>query len=155
MLFIVSHWSFPLWTLPIKEPRQKPQDLTKLRGERVRMIEWIEEITSRRSPPPAISRAKVEELAGAHAAWMREQDDRVRDRTHGGGGIRFRPAETGCDLPSYKTLQDMYEDSLRRNARRFSRWHGSRGKQVWLTGPGLLRGPRTWWAPPLTGTTLG
>lgn len=110
MRLIVSHWSFPLWPLPIKEPRRKLNDVDALREERVRTIEWIEETQAKRSPPPAVSRSKMEALSEAHAAWMRDVDERERDRTDGGGVMQFRPAETGFELPSYKRLQDMYRE---------------------------------------------
>ena len=54
--FIVTHWSFPLWPLTMKEPRKEPEDLKTLREERARTIEWIKETEAQRSPPPAIPR---------------------------------------------------------------------------------------------------
>ena len=60
--FVVASWPFPLWSLAMKEPQGKAQDLEELREGRARTVEWIEKTEANRSPPPAISRPKVEAL---------------------------------------------------------------------------------------------
>ena len=109
--FIVTYWPFPLWPLTIKEPLGKEDDLKKLREERERTIEWIEEKEAKRNPPPAISRSKVEALSEAHAAWAREVNARGGGRSTSVGGLRIRSGadiSKDFELPSYKRLTEMY-----------------------------------------------
>ena len=112
--FIVSHWSFPLWSLTIKEPRAKAEDLEKLREERALTIEWIEATDAKRDPPPAISRSKVEALSDAYAAWRREVDARNSGRTGGNEGLlRFRSSSElarDFELPSYTRVEEMFRE---------------------------------------------
>ena len=109
---IVSSWSFPLWPLAIKEPRGKPQDLEDLREERTRTVVWIEETQARRSPPPAISRSKVEALSDAYANWTSDVDARTTSRAGGNeGGSRIRSSEDimkDFELPSYARLTELF-----------------------------------------------
>lgn len=89
--FIVSHWPFPLWPLTMKEPRPDDGGLDGLREERKRTVEWIEETEAKRAPPPAISRAVVEDVSEACAAW--ESDLEAHAARSGGseaGGLRIQ-----------------------------------------------------------------
>jgi len=110
--FIVSYWSFPLWSLTIKEPRRKPEDLKKLREQRARTITRIETIDEKRDPQPAISRTKVEALNNAYVVWRREVDARNAGRTLGKeGGMRIQfssELEKDFELPSYTRLEKMF-----------------------------------------------
>lgn len=107
--FIVSHWPFPLWSLTMKEPRPDVADLDVLREQRQCAVEWIEETEAKRDPPPAISRATVEDLSEAYAAWG--SDVEVHD-AHGGGsdgrGLRVRSAAAARDveLASYVRIKN-------------------------------------------------
>ncbi len=74
---IVWHWSFPMWPLAMKERRPADRDLDSLREERQHIIKWIEETEAKRDPPPAITRAKVEDLSEAHAAWKGDVEKRA------------------------------------------------------------------------------
>lgn len=110
--FIVSHWSFPLWPLTIKEPRATADGLEELRQERALTIEWIDATNAKRHPPPAVSRSKVEALRNAYAVWKREVNaqnpNRFRDEE---GRVRFvSSSELARDfeLPSYKRLEEMF-----------------------------------------------
>ena len=111
---IISHWPFPLWSLTIREPRAKADELETLREDRARVIEWIEATEAKRDPPPAISRSKVEALHNAYAAWREDVDARnpyrFRDKE---GRVRFVPSsELGRDfeLPSYARLEEMFRE---------------------------------------------
>ena len=110
--FIVSHWSFPLWSLTIKEPRAKSRDLDELRRERDHTIDWIEATDAKRDPPPVICRSKVEALSVAYAEWRREVDELEADKIEGKGRrIRFRPSSElikRFELPSYKYIEEMF-----------------------------------------------
>lgn len=110
--FIVSHWSFPLWSLTIKEPRAKSRDLDELRRERDHLIEWIEATDAKRDPPPVISRSKVEALSVAYAEWRREVDEQEADKIKGKERrIRFRSSSElikSFELPSYKQIEEMF-----------------------------------------------
>jgi len=100
--FVVASWPFPMWPLEMKESRRKPQELEELRDERTRTIEWIEETESNHSPPPAISRPKVEALSAAYAAWSADAHE---------SGLRSGPATKigkAFELPTYKHLKKMY-----------------------------------------------
>ena len=107
---IVTSWPFPLWPLTIQEPRGKQVDLLRdLRQRRARTIDWIEETESQRSPPPEISRPKVQELSDAYVAWEREVDARHSVRTTGMKGLHFRTdIEKDLELPSYKHLESKF-----------------------------------------------
>ena len=111
--FIVSHWPFPLWPLTIKDPRPTDGDLDGLREKRKRTVERIERIEAKREPAPAISRAKVEALNDAHAAW--EKDIEAHASYSGGnehGGLRIRSLDDmsrDFELASYKHLEDMVD----------------------------------------------
>ena len=111
---IVSSWSFPLWTLTIKEPRGKPEDLEELREERVRTIAWIEETQAKRSPAPAISRSKVEALSDAYAQWERDVDVGITSRAGGNeGGLRSRSSKDirkDFELPAYAQLRELFSE---------------------------------------------
>ena len=109
--FIVTHWPFPLWPLTMKEPRKEPGDLKTLREERARTIDWIKKTEAQRSPPPAISRSKVEALSEAHAIWTRKVGARGGGRSTSVGGLRIRSGadiSKDFELPSYKRLTEMY-----------------------------------------------
>ena len=103
--FIVSHWPFPHWPLTMKEPRQDDGDLDGLREERKRSVEWIEETEAERDPPPAISRAIVEDISEAYEAW--ESDVEAHAARSGGSegrGLRIRSSADAArdfDLASY------------------------------------------------------
>lgn len=107
--FIVSHWPFPLWPLTMKEPRSDDGDLDGLREERKRTVEWIEETEAKRDPPPAISRAIVEDVSEAYAAWESDVEAHAaRSGGSEGGEFRFRSfADIGrdLDLASYARLK--------------------------------------------------
>ena len=108
---VVANWTFPLWSLTIREPRGKEEDLETLREVREGTIEWIEETEAKRNPAPAISRSKVEELSEAHAAWTREVDVRHSSRSTGMGGMLIRSGteiSKDFELDSYKRLEDMF-----------------------------------------------
>ena len=111
MNVIVTSWSFPLWPLTIQEPGGKHEALLEeLRSRRARTVDWIEETESKRNPPPAISRSKVQELSDAYMAWEREVDERHGIRTTSGGGLRFRTdIEKDFQLPSYKILESKFQ----------------------------------------------
>ena len=103
--FIVSHWPFPLWPLTMKEPRPDDGDLDGLREERKRTVEWIEETEAKRDPPPAISRAVVEEISEAYAAWKSDVEAHAA-RRGGSDGRRLwirstADAAKDLDLASY------------------------------------------------------
>ena len=49
-------------------------------------------------------------MGEAHAAWMRDVDERKRVRTDDGGAIQFRHAKAGFELPSCRRLQDIYRE---------------------------------------------
>ena len=107
--FIVSHWPFPLWSLRMEEPRLDEVDLDLLREEQTRAVEWLEVTLAKRDPPPAISRAKVEEISEAHAAWQSDVEARAA-HTGGsdGGRMRFSPvtdSERWFDLVSYGNVK--------------------------------------------------
>ena len=103
--FIISHWPFPLWPLTIKEPRPDDGDLASLREERKLTVEWIESTEAKRDPPPAISRATVEDISEAYAAWENDIEAREsRSSASDGGGLRFRSSADAArdfDLASY------------------------------------------------------
>ncbi len=102
---IISHWPFPLWPLTMKEPRLGNLDLDRLREERKLTLEWIEVAEMKRYPPPAVSRAKVEEISEAYAAW--QSDVEALEAGPGGSdesGFQFRPLADSAkefDLASY------------------------------------------------------
>ena len=108
--FIISHWPFPLWPLSIKEPRPGDGDLDSLREERRRTVEWIESTEARRDPPPAISRATVEDISEACAAWENDvQAHEARSGASDGGGLRIRSSADAArdfDLASYAHAKD-------------------------------------------------
>ena len=96
----------------MKEPRPPDGDLEGLRELRQRTIDCIEETEAQRDPAPAISRAKVEELNDAYAAWKRDADappgNAAADEDM---GLRIRwSADRAKDfeLPSWACLQDMF-----------------------------------------------
>ena len=102
--FVFERWPFPLWSLTMKEPREKEKlaTLKDLREERESAVEWIEKTEANRDTPPAISRPKVEALSAAYAAWMADARER---------GLRSGPATKIVkmfELPSYKNLQNLY-----------------------------------------------
>ena len=107
--FIVSHWPFPLWPLTMNEPRSDDGDLDGLREERKRTVEWIEETEAKRDPPPAISRAVVEDVSETYAAWERDVEAHAaRSSGSEGGEFRFRSSadiERDLDLASYARLK--------------------------------------------------
>ena len=99
--FIISHWPFPLWPLTIKEPRPDDGDLDSLREERKLTVEWIESTEAKRDPPPAISRAMIEDISEAYSAWENdvEAQHAARGGGAGGGGLRIRSfADAAGDL---------------------------------------------------------
>ena len=103
--FIISHWPFPLWPLTMKEPRADDGDLDGLREERKRAVEWIEDTEAKRDPPPAISRAKVEDISEAYAAWENDVEAHAPRRGGSdGSGLRIRSSADAArdfDLASY------------------------------------------------------
>ena len=108
--FITRVWSFPLWSLEIREPRGKRGVPMELLEERKRTIEWIEETEAKRDPPPAINRTKVEELSNAYAAWSSDVDAIVR-KTAPKSGFHFRSTEEiGRDFeqPSYARVEQLF-----------------------------------------------
>ena len=108
--FIISHWPFPLWPLTIKEPRPDDGDLDSLREERKLTVEWIESTEAERDPPPAISRATVEDISEAYAAW--ENDIKAQEACSGAsedGRLRFRSSADAArdfELASYSHAKD-------------------------------------------------
>ena len=108
--FIIRHWPFPLWSMTVEEPRPQDVDFDELREERKRYVEWIEETESKRDPPPAISRATVEDMSNAHAAWERDVEaNATYDDRPEGEGLRFRSSADAArdfELASYATLRD-------------------------------------------------
>lgn len=108
---IITSWSFPLWPLEIQKPRAKQEDLLEeLREERARTVARIEETESKRDPPPAISRAKVQELSDAYMTWKREVETQNSIRTSNAGGLRIRTdIEKDLELPSYKHLESKFQ----------------------------------------------
>lgn len=108
--FIVSHWPFPLWPLTVKEPRPDDIDLDDLREERKRIVEWIEDTEAKRDPPPAISRATVEDMSDAYAAWQSDVEAHaVHSDGTDGGGLRIQSAADGAkdfELASYTRVKD-------------------------------------------------
>ena len=108
--FIVSHWPFPLWPLTMKEPRLDDGDLGGLRAERSRTVEWIEETQAKRDPPPAISRAKVEDLSEVYATWQVEVEAREASTSRtDSSSLRIRPAtdyDKYLKLTSYARIRD-------------------------------------------------
>ena len=111
---IISSWSFPLWPLAIKEPRAKAEDLKKLREERSRTVEWIQETEAKRDPPPAIFRSKVEALSDAYANWVLDADAGIAARAEGKeGSLLLRSsADIGkaFELPSYARVKDTFRE---------------------------------------------
>ena len=107
--FIVLRWPFPLWPLTMKEPHSDDGDLDGLREERKLTVEWIEETEAKRDPPPAISRAKVEDVSEAYAAWESDVEAHAaRSGGSAGGEFRFRSSadiERDFDLASYARLK--------------------------------------------------
>ena len=108
---IVRSWSFPLWPLDVAAtPMDKTID--ELREERRLTIEWIERTETRRDPPPAIRRPKMEALASAYDAWQQECDE--DDRSLGRGKYaesRIRHTsefDRHYELPSYHRLEAMH-----------------------------------------------
>ncbi len=110
--FIIWNWPFPMWPLTIKEPRGKSEHLEELREERARTIEWIQETQAKRSPPPAISRSKVEALSDAYDGWAHDVDARAAKRAGGDAkGLRARSSmdiSKDFKLPSYARLKKMF-----------------------------------------------
>ena len=110
--FIVAHWSFPLWTLTMREPHAHAKTLSRLREERDLTIKWIQETEAKRDPPPAISRAKVEQLNDAYDTWKRDLFARNADHAEDESrGFRFRSsADIAGDLrlPSYARLKHLF-----------------------------------------------
>jgi len=105
--FIVWHWSFPLWSLEIREPQLKEDDLRSLREDRACAIKSMEEAEAKRDPPPEISRAKVEELSAAYAAWRNDVDQLSIRRI---GGMKLLTPEDIAKhlaLPSYAHVRDL------------------------------------------------
>ena len=112
MQFIVTHWSFPMWPLTMRNPHTKAEILQQLREERDLVIKWINETDEKRAPPPAISRAKVEQLNGAYDEWQRDVDARVASNTKNmSTGLRIRSGadiEEDFHLLSYDHLKDLF-----------------------------------------------
>lgn len=110
--FVVSHWSFPLWPLTMREPHTKAKTLERLQEERKLTIKWIDETDEKRDPPPAISRAKVEHLNDAYDTWKCDVDARIACNTKGESrGFRIRSSadlEEDLRLPSYARLKDLF-----------------------------------------------
>ena len=110
--FIISHWPFPLWPLTIKEPQPDDGDLDSLREERKRAVEWIENTEAKRDPPPAISRAIVEDISEAYAAWKSNvAAHEARSSGSDGGGLRIRSSADAArdfDLASYAYAKDKH-----------------------------------------------
>ncbi len=109
--FVKFHWSFPLWSLEIKEPQpqsKKPKELLKRRD---RIIDTIQKTDSMRVPRPKITQRKVEELSNAYATWYREADSLARTNAPK-KGLDFRSGEEmeiDCQLPSYRKVLRMFE----------------------------------------------
>ena len=101
-----------MWSLEMKEPRLPERDLEqRLREDRQRRIEWIEETESKRDPEPAICRSRVEELNAAYVEWRCEVDARAPSRTMEGNGVAIRSSKDiakDWELPSYRHLQGMF-----------------------------------------------
>ena len=110
--FIISSWSFPMWSLTIKEPRVQVNDLEQLREERVLGIEHFEATDAERDPPPAISRSKVEALNDAYATWRNEIDAREAGRIEAEEeGLRTRSLSElikDTEMPSYRRFEKMF-----------------------------------------------
>lgn len=105
--FIISHWPFPLWSLTIKEPRSDDGYLNDLREERKRTVRRIEESETKRDPPPAITRAVVEDISKAYMAWKSDMEAHAA-RSDGsiGKGIRFLlHTDIRRDLASYACVK--------------------------------------------------
>ena len=98
--FIVSHWPFPLWPLTMEEPRLDRGGLDSVREERKHKVKRIENIEAKRDPPPAISRATVEDISEAYAAWQNDIEvHAARIGGEGGEGLRIRSfADAARDL---------------------------------------------------------
>ena len=113
MNHIVSSWAFPLWPFRLHEPPAS-KTVDELREERRLTIEWIERTEARRDPPPAIARAKVDAMSGAHAAWRDEckkEDARRAQWKYGTFPVRSSSELVKrFDLPSYKRLEAMFEE---------------------------------------------
>ena len=110
---ILSNWSFPLWPFDLtKEP--KAMTPKELREHRRLTIAWIEEMESRRDPPPAIDRTKVEAMSRAYANWQDECDRGDADLAKSAGSaIRVRTSDEWAkrhDLESYRRLRAMFEE---------------------------------------------
>lgn len=109
---IVTHWSFPMWPLTMREPHTKAETLQLLREERDLAIKRINETDEKRDPPPAISRAKVEQLNEAYDTWQRDVDARIACNTENKStGLRIRSSadiEEDYRLPSYARLKDLF-----------------------------------------------
>jgi len=108
---IVGSWSFPLWPFGLSA-RPDAKTIEELREERKLTIEWIESTEAVRDPSPAISRAKVEEMSAAYAAWEDECDR--EDRRLGQGKYSSSPFRPSSELaahgrlPTYRRLESMF-----------------------------------------------
>ena len=108
--FIIKHWPFPLWPLSMRQPDPDNASLNHLREERRRTIARIEETEAKRDPPPAVSRAMVEDMSNAYAAWERDvEESAVRNGGSAGGEPRIRShadRTSDLELASYAKLSD-------------------------------------------------
>lgn len=109
---IMSGWSFPLWPFTIKPSGRTATTLRKLREERARAVARIEAMEEKRNPPPAITRSKLEALAGAYAAVQRDRESLRRRADNGNHGVSRSVSSAVFDewfeSPSYLHLRDMY-----------------------------------------------
>ena len=109
--FVKIHWSFPLWSLKIKEPQPQSANLKELLKRRRRIIDIIQKTESKRVPPPKITQRKVEKLSNAYAMWYREVDSLARANAPK-KGLHFRSGkemEMDCQLPSFRKVLRMFE----------------------------------------------
>ena len=108
---IVSSWSFPLWSLPMKEPRWNMKSIEALREERRMTVEWLEKTDAKRDPPPAIARTKVEALNEAFVDWRKAIDAGVARGVEEEGRFRMRSSADiakGFKLPAYSHLEAIF-----------------------------------------------
>ncbi len=68
-------------------------------------MDWNENTEAKRDPPPAISRATVEDISEAYAVWENDvETHEVRSGASAGGGMRIRSSADAArdfDLASY------------------------------------------------------
>ena len=110
-IFVKNNWSFPLWSLKIKEPQPQSESPNKLLERRHRIIENIQKTESKRDPPPKITQRKVEELSNAYAKWYQEADSLARTNAPK-KGLHSRSGEEReivYQLPSYSKVLRMFE----------------------------------------------